>query len=411
MDVTPLEGIRILDFTRALAGPHATFIMAALGAEVIKVEDPNGGDPARFNPPFYGSAGPSMRSTDTDHVSMSVMNRSRGKQGVTLNLKHPGALEVYRALVPKCDVVIENFSAGVADRLGIGYQATRAIREDIIFCAISGFGADQTPGLRAMDTVIQGMSGSTMSGGFPGGPPQMVGWALADTSTPLFAVIGILAALQKRERTGQGDFVDVAMLGSLTSLVATEDWEVWRRMAVETRNGNRLPRLAPFGMYKCKGGFFSVNAGSRDPVAHRLLVAIGRPELVEHPSYNTIAERAQHDEELARMIEDWAVERTVEEAVQQLLSMGVAAAPVLTPLEAVNQPIVVARNETIPVVHPDLGVIPGLRTAGVPVRFGQADLVYDKPAPHLGEHTDQVLMGLLGYSSEKVAQLRDTGVI
>jgi CoA:oxalate CoA-transferase len=407
----PLAGLTVLDFTRALAGPHATFIMAALGADVIKVEDPNGGDTARFNPPFYGASGPSMRATEADHISMSIMNRSRGKRGVTLNLKHPSAREIYHDLVQHADVVMENFSAGVSDRLGVGYEATRAIKEDIIFCAISGFGADQTPGLKAMDTMIQGMSGSTLSGGYPGGPPQMVGWPLADITTPLFAVIGVLAALQGRERSGKGDFIDVSMMGSLTSLVASEDWEVWRRMSMETRNGNRLPRLAPFGMYKCKTGYFTVNAGSRDSNAHKFFVAIDRPELVGDPNFSTIAARAQHDQELADIIESWAADRTVEEAVNHLVSHGVGAAPVLTPLEAVNHPIVTSRQETIPVLHPNLGPLTGLRTSGVPVKYDHHAVRYGRPAPHLGEHNDEIYGGLLGYSSEKLANLRKNGAI
>lgn len=406
----PLAGITVLDFTRALSGPHATFILAGLGADVIKIEDPAGGDHARLNPPFYGDDGPAMVKTRDDQISMAILNRARGKRSMTLNLKAPGALEVYRDLLERADVVIENFSAGVADRLGIGYRASKAIKPDIVYCALSGFGADQNTTAKAMDTVIQGLSGSALTGGHPDEPPMPVGYPLADVTTPLFCVIGILAALQRRDRTGAGDFVDVSMLGSLTSLVATEDWEVWRRLGVPTRNGRRLPRLAPFGLFACKDGYFSLTA-SRDHFAHRVFELIGRPELIDDPEYRTTGARVAKDGEIAGMIEDWAAQYTVDEVTRILNDADVPAAAVREPLDAVNATSVAERGETIPVVHPRLGELEGMRTAGIPIVFDDAVIDYGRPAPGLGEHNDELYGDFLGYRTDRIAELRDRGVL
>jgi crotonobetainyl-CoA:carnitine CoA-transferase CaiB-like acyl-CoA transferase len=407
---TPLAGIRVLDFTRALAGPHGTFILAALGATVIKVEEPGVGDRARSNPPFFGPDGPVLVRTKEEEISFDVINRARGKRSITLNLKHPEAIEIVKQLARESDVVIENFSAGVADRLGFGYESLRAVRPDLIYCAMSGFGADQAPGLKAMDAVIQGMSGSAMTTGTPEDGPIPVGWAIADVTTPLFAVIGILAALERRRRTGEGDFVDVSMLGSLTSLVATENWEAWRQLGVQTRNGRRLPRLAPFGQFACKDGYFSLGAGSNPP-AFTLFRLMGRADLIEDERYASVGARMKRDAEIAEMIEQWAAQFTPDEVVAILNGAGIAAAPVRMPLDAVNGDIVSQRGETIPTVHPDLGELAGYRTAGVPIVFKNAGLDYSRPAPHLGEHTDAILADDLHLDPARIRALHDAGAL
>src|SRR3984957_11577073 len=256
----PLAGLRVIDMTRALAGPFCTLILAALGADVIKVEDPAGGDIARDNAPYLGPGGLSLTRTEPDAMSLAVLNRCRGKRSITLDLKRPGATQVFADLVRHADIVVENFSSGTADRLGVGYAVARAANPAVIYCSISGFGADTSSGVRAMDTIIQALSGVMLTSGAPGEPPVRVGVPMADVLTPVWAVVGILAALHRRTALGVGEHVDVSMLGTLTSLVATEDWAAMEQLGQVLRTGPTLPRLAPFGIYQCADGWAAIVA-------------------------------------------------------------------------------------------------------------------------------------------------------
>ena len=219
----PLGGLRVLDLTRALSGPLCTLVLAGLGANVIKIEDPDGGDVSRGNAPYLGPDGLSMTATGPDDLSLALLNRCKGKRSVTVNLKSPAGVQVFKDLVREVDVVVENFSAGTAERLGVGYEAARAANPTIIYCSISGFGQDGESGVRAMDALVQALSGLMLASGGPDDPPIRVGVPVADVMTPLYAVIGILSALHRRETTGLGEHIDVSMLGALTSLVAVED--------------------------------------------------------------------------------------------------------------------------------------------------------------------------------------------
>ncbi|RYE00556.1 MAG: CoA transferase, partial [Sphingomonadales bacterium] len=223
----PLEGLRVIDLTRALAGPYATLLLAGLGAEVIKVEDPKGGDLARENSPYVGRDGVVIERRHEDDISISHLTRARGKRGVALNLKNPKAREIFADLVRTADIVVENFTAGTADRLGVGYAAAREVNPRIIYASLSGFGADVHDG-KAMDIVIQALSGAMYTSGEHDHPPVRIGIPMADMLAPVFTVIGILSALEQRHRTGVGQHVDVSMLGALTSFVAIENWAAMR---------------------------------------------------------------------------------------------------------------------------------------------------------------------------------------
>src|SRR5579863_10073034 len=275
----PLEGITVLDLTVALAGPFATLILAGLGAKVIKVENPAGGDSCRTNAPYLGADGPKLALESEDDISVSALNRLRNKLGVTLNLKHPEARAVYADLVKKSDIVVENFSRGTLDRLGVGYNFSQAINPRVVYCSITGFGSEGDAGTgKAMDTIIQALSGVMMTSGGPDDPPVRVGLPLADLAAPLFGVIGVLAAIHQAKRTGIGQHVDVSMLGVMTMMVAGEPFDLLERCGVAQRTGLTVPRLAPFGLYKTKDGFVSICA-PMEGFAHSLFQAIGRPDL------------------------------------------------------------------------------------------------------------------------------------
>lgn len=406
----PLEGLRVIDMTRALAGPFCTLVLAALGADVIKVEDPAGGDIARGNSPYLGSDGLSLERTGPDAMSLAVLNRCRGKRSITLDLKRPGAGQVFADLVRHADIVVENFSSGTANRLGVGYEVARAANPSVIYCSISGFGANTSSGARAMDTIIQALSGVMFTSGAPGEPPVRVGVPMADVLTPVWAVVGILAALHRRTTHGAGEHVDVSMLGTLTSLVATEDWTAMEQLGLALRTGPTLPRLAPFGIYRCADGWAAIVA-PQDKLVSDLFTVMGREDLLTDPRFAGRDARVRHEEELSQQIEQWAGELPTDEVVARLSAAGVPVAPVRTPQEAVADERVTEREETLPVEHPALGEFADLRTSGVPFRLAGARVGFAGPAPRLGEHTEQVLTEIAGYAPDQVAALRHAGVV
>lgn len=404
----PLEGITILDLTNALAGPFATLLLAGLGARVIKVENPQGGDPCRTNAPYLGAEGAKLVRENLDDISISALNRLRNKLGVTLNLKNPKAKEIYADLVRQSDVVIENFSNGVMDRLGIGYESTREINSRIIFCSISGFGSGNDG--KALDTIIQALSGVMHTSGNAGEPPVRVGVPFADLVTPLYGVIGVLAALQQRERTGIGQHVDVSMLGVMTSLVAAEPFDLLERLGIEPRTGQTMPRLAPFGVYTARDGHLAICA-HLDTFALSLFRAMERPDLTDDGRFNTRDSRVKNDKELDAIIETWTKSLTLAELLPRLESAGVPAAEVRAPGVAVRDPRVLERRETVPLTHPKFGAVEEVYGSGIPIRFSAAAAGFDQHAPLIGEHNELIYSEMLGYSVEKIAELRSGGVI
>jgi len=406
----PLSGTVVVDLTRALSGPLGTHLLAGLGADVIKIEDPDGGDLSRDNSPYVGRDGVRLNREDESDHSLSVLNRNRGKRSVTLNLKADGAGAVFADLVRHADVVIENFSTGTAERLGVGYAAARAASEAIVYCSISPYGSEEPEGQRAMDTIIQALSGVMMAGGAPGDPPMRVGFPLADAVVALYAVIGIEAALIRRRESGTGQHIDVSMLGALTALVAIEDWQAMERLGQPLRTGPTLPRLAPFGLFPCADGYVTIVA-MQDRLAAAVFAAIGQPELAGDPRFSTRDARVNNHVEVDALVEAWTTQHTVAEVVDRLTERGVPVAAVRDPTESVADPRVVARGETLPVVHPDYGEIEGLRTIGVPIVFSEGEGPDLAPAPVLGQHNDEIYGGLLGYGTDHLAELRRDGVI
>jgi CoA:oxalate CoA-transferase len=405
----PLAGLRVIDLTRALAGPFCTLVLAALGADVIKVEEPGGGDIARGNAPYLGPGGLALAASGAEDMSLAVLNRCRGKRSLTLDLKQPGASQVFQDLVRRADIVVENYSSGTADRLGIGYEAARAVNPGVIYCSISGFGADSQTGARAMDSIVQALSGVMLATGGPADPPVRVGVPLGDVLAPVWAVVGILAALRRRERNGTGEHIDVSMLGVLTSLVATEDWYALEQLGQPLRTGPTLPRLAPFGLYRCADGWVAIVA-PQDKLVMSLFAVMERHDLIGDPRFCSRDARVHHDHELTTEIESWSSGRPMAEIVRLLTEAGVPAAPVRTPREAVADPQVVSRNETLPVEHPALGRFDELRTGGVPIRMSASQVGFSRPAPRLGEHTAEILSEVAGYSPQQQRELRRSGV-
>lgn len=407
----PLEGLRVIDLTRALAGPYATLLLAGLGAQVIKVEDPRGGDLARENSPYVGRDGIIVERRHEDDVSVSHLTRARGKHGVTLNLKNPKAGEVFADLVRNADIVVENFTAGTADRLGIGYEAARQANPRIIYCSLSGFGADDAEGGKAMDVIIQALSGAMYTSGEPGHPPVRIGIPIADMLAPVFSVIGILAAIEQRHRTGVGQHVDVSMLGALTSFVAIENWSAMAAAGLPSRTGLTVQRLSPFGVFECNDGYVAVVA-VHEKLAQGLFRAMGDPDIGNDPRFSSRDARVANAEALEARINAWSRTLPTSEVVIMLEREGVPVAPVRHPEEALLDPRVVAREETMPVAHPAYSSAANLRTVGVPIRFSDARTGFDDALPiAIGEHNAAVYHDLLGYDEQRLAEMKAEGVI
>ena len=407
----PLEGLRVVDLTRALAGPYATLLLAGLGAQVIKVEEPKGGDLARENSPYVGRDGIGVERRHEDDISVSHLTRARGKYGVALDLKKPEAKSVFEDLVRDADIVVENFTAGTADRLGVGYAVARAVNPRIVYCSLSGFGADDLDGGRAMDVIIQALSGAMFTSGEPGQPPVRFGVPIADMLAPVFSVIGILAAIEQRHRTGVGQHVDVSMLGALTSFVAIENWSAMAAAGMVSRTGLTVQRLSPFGVFECSDGYVALVA-VHEKLARGLFRAMGMPELGDDPRFCSRDVRVANAHELEARINAWSRGLPTSAVVNKLEAEGVPVAPVRHPDDALVDPRVIARKETMPVAHPSYGSKIDLRTAGVPIQFSGARTGFDKALPvHIGEHNMNIYRDLLGYSDEKMAELAAAGVI
>lgn len=406
----PLEGLVVLDLTRALAGPYATMLLAGLGAKVIKVEEPKGGDLARENSPYVGRDGIQVVRRHDDDISISHLTRARGKYGVSLDLKSAEGRAVFFDLVAKADIVVENFTAGTADRLGVGYQPCKAINPRVIYASLSGFGATDRDG-KAMDVIIQALSGAMFTSGEPGHPPVRIGIPMADMLAPVFTVIGILAAIEQRHKTGTGQHVDVSMLGALTSFVAIENWSAMAAAGMPSRTGLTVQRLSPFGVFECADGYVAVVA-VHEPLARGLFAAMGQPELGDDPRFCSRDVRVANATELEATINEWSRQLPLVEVVRALEAQGVPVAPVRHPEDALVDPRVVARQETMAVKHPFYRSNIDLRTAGIPIQFSGATTGFDEALPvAIGEHNEAIYRDILGYDDERIAALKAAGAI
>ncbi len=389
----PLTGLRIVDFTRVLSGPFCTALLADLGAEVIKVEPPQGDD--------YRAIGP-MRHGES--ALFNVMNRN--KHSVVLDLKLPDAQALARELCATADVVVENFRPGVAEKLGIGYEAVRTINPRVVYASISGFGQTGPAAHRpAYDIVLQAMSGLMEATGSPDGPPTLVGEAVSDVVSGLFASWGVLAALLGRERNGQGTHVDVAMLDATLAFTATSVSRFLFTGRNPVRVGNRHPLSAPFGVYTASDGHCVV-AVLNNKLFAQLCAVIGQPALATDPRFASDELRSQNEPALRAAIEAWSGALTVDQVVSQLEAAAVPTAPIWNVAQALNSPQSLHRGVLQAVDDPQL---PGLRLPSQPLQFSAYERVPVQRAPRLGEHTDLTLQRVLGLAADKVAELRALG--
>ncbi len=391
-----LLGIRVLDLSRVLAGPFLTMLLADMGAEIIKLEIPGRGDDAREFPPFLKGQ------------SMYYVNLNRGKKSITLNLKHPEGKRVFIELVKRCDVLLENFRPGTMERLGLGYRALREVNPRLVYASISGFG--QTGPYRSRpgyDIIGQAMGGLMSITGWPDSPPTRAGTAIGDVLSALYTCIGILAALQVREKTGEGQSVDVALVDSVYASLENIPQKVFVEGKVPGRIGNRYEFIYPYDSFEARDGWVIIGIAN-DAIWRRFQEASGL-EALDDPRFDTNPSRVDHYEPIRDAIRGWVSARSVDEVVSTLNENGVPSCPIYDLKQASEDPhIGGARRMTVEMVQPGLGPVTLL---GNPIKMSATDPGPRGPAPELGGDTDSVLGDLLGLSREEIEALREGGAL
>jgi crotonobetainyl-CoA:carnitine CoA-transferase CaiB-like acyl-CoA transferase len=399
----PLQGVRVLDLTRALAGPFVTMLLADLGADVIKVEPPEG-DITRAQGPFH--------PTDELHAYGGYFaSVNRNKRGIVLDLRTESGRKVLRDLARDADVLVENFRTGVLDRLGLSYEALARTNPRLVYAALRGFGDPRTgaspyTARPAYDVVAQAMGGLMAITGQPDGPPTKVGPGVGDILPAALTTVGILAALRRAEATGKGDFVDVAMYDAVLALCERVVYQHSYLGAVPGREGNDHPLLCPFGLYQAADGWVAI-AAPGDRHWELLCKTMDRPDLIADERLHTNVARVQHRELVRELLEGWSSTRTMSE-LEGLLAHNVPMAPVNTIDRIVADPHVQARDMQLELEHPR--VAHPLAVAGRPIKFASGKGVAPRRAPLFGEHTDTVLAEL-GYAEAEIAALRAQNVV
>jgi formyl-CoA transferase len=377
----PLDGIRVLDLTHALAGPYCTMLLGDLGADVIKLEPPVTGDHSRqWGPPFIGGE------------SSYFLSVNRNKRSVVLDLKLGAGRSAAQALAMASDVLVESFRPGTAERLGMGTLTLRARKPELVYASISGYGQNQ-PTLAGYDQIAQGTSGLMSVTGAPEGPPTKVGVPVGDITAGMFAAHAILAALVARERTGEGAYIDVALNDALLALHTYQAGRFFATGEAPGREGNYHATIAPYGTFAVRDGFINVAVGS-DAQYRRFCEALDAPELASDPRFATNAQRQAARPELVREVEHRLANGSRAEWLDRLERHGIPAGPIMDLAEAFSSPLASDREMRVEIEHPQLGRI---SQVGSPWKMdGQSSPIRLAP-PSLGQHTAEVLREVLGY--------------
>ena len=390
-----LSGLRVIDLTRVLAGPFCTMMLADMGAEVIKVEEPGKGDDSRHFAPFRNGE------------SAYYMNLNRNKKGVTLNLKK--GRDIFIELVKTADVLVENYRPGTMDRLGLGYETLKKINPRLVYGAVSGFGDTGPYRLRpGYDIIGQAMGGLMSTTGWPGGEPTRTGTAMGDVLAGLSVTIGILAALRHRDQTGCGQKVDVALVDSVVASLEVITQIYLTDGHIPERIGNRYESTYPYDSFRANDGDVVI-AAANDKLWKLVCQVIEQPELQNDERFDTNHKRVQRHAEIKPIIEAWAKAHSVDEIVDKMLAAGVPVAPINTIDRLVKDPhIAVAREMFVDVEHPKAGV---LKLTGAHIKLTETPPAIRTPSPELGQHNMEVFGSLLGMISSDIEKLTQDGVL
>jgi crotonobetainyl-CoA:carnitine CoA-transferase CaiB-like acyl-CoA transferase len=392
----PLTGIRVLDLGRHLAGPTCAMLLGDMGADVIKVENPEGGDHGRESgPPFFNGE------------SAFFLSANRNKRSLTLDIKRPEGQEIFRTLADTADVVVENYRPGVMEALNIGYDTMSARNPGIIYCSISGFGVDgpfaDRPGL---DQIVQGFSGLMSVTGFEGSDPVRVGIPIADLLTGLYGAYGVLAALYARQETGRGQVVNTSLLECMVGTLAFQATRYLNSAGVPPPAGNHHPINAPYGVFRTKDGYITIGA-TGDKRWPKLCELLGMPDLPNDPRFNTNGGRYANRLELAETLETKLREKNSDEWEVLLNKNSIPCGPIYNVGQALDHPQVLQRQMVVERPHPTMG---NVRLLGLPVKLRDTPGDVFRVPPLLGEQNDEIL-NELGIDAGEIERLRGSGIV
>lgn len=392
----PLEGIKVLELARTLAGPYCSMLLADMGASVIKVEQPVIGDETR------GYTPPDLAGESTYYLSFN-----RNKRGMTLNLKTEKGQEIVKKLVKKSDVLVENFRTGTMEKFGLGYDILKEINPRLIYCAVSGFG--RTGPMKdeaAYDLLIQGYAGLMSVTGEYNGPPVKVGFSIADLTTGMYAHSAVVSALYNREKTGLGQYVEVSLLESVVSLQTYLALSHFATGKVPQRYGSAHPTIAPYQLFQASDGDFII-AVPNDWLWRKMCDALGLDDLKNDPKFTTNSDRVTNRNELINRINEYTQQYTAEETISKLKAAGVPCGPLNTIDKVLTDPQVLHREMVLETNHPTIGK---LKMLGFPMNFSETPCSIRLAPPLLGQHTTEIL-NELGYTGEDIKVFKEKGII
>jgi CoA:oxalate CoA-transferase len=391
----PLTGVRVVDLTRIISGPFCTMLLADMGAEVVKVEPPEGGDPLR------------VQGHVRDGLSWYFANFNRNKKSVALDLYAPEGREVLSELIRRADVLVDNFRPGVLAKMSFTEARLHELNPRLLQASVTGFGEDGPYAERpAFDFIAQAMSGLMMANGRAEDPPMRVATPLSDLVAGLYAAFGIVAALHGRMQTGKGQKVGSSLLSGLVSFSAYLASNYFATGKMAERSGNDHPIAAPYGLFRTKDGHIGI-APSTEAVFHRLVDALGMPELKEDPDLQGNARRVRQRERLNRLVQDKLLTDTSQSWIERLNDAGVPCGPILDISQVFEDPQIRSQEMAIDVPHPGYGIV---RMLGFPVKLSATPCRARLPAPRLGEHTREMLESI-GFDAVRIAALQDKKVI
>ena len=394
--MTSLDGLRVLDLSRFIAGPYCAMMLGDMGAEVVKIEPPGEGEYARR----------ALPAVEGQSLYTFIVNRN--KKSLAIDLRHPDGLATLKALIAKADVLVENFRPGTMEQMGLGWEAVHALNPRLVMARISGFGQDgPLAGKQCFDGVAQAMSGLMDMTGQPDGPPTMIGSFMCDYTTGMYAALGILAALNARHSTGTGQLVDVSLLESALSMLMTAIPQQKLFGQTMTRVGSRDRYVAPSNTFQAGDGRYVLIVGGDDNMFPRVLRAMKRPALIEDPRFATMASRLEHRDAVEGIVADWMLAHGADQIVAWLEAEGVPCAKIARVDEVVDNPQLAHRGAIRDVPFGD-STVP---MQGVTIHLSDTPLTIRRPLPRVGEHNAEVLAAWLGHGPDRVAALQAAGAL